>query len=362
MIDNLDIKLAEVPTVKAVEPESGFIVSGNNIEIKMSFNNVPGGVSYTIDTVQKGGGRKAVTLSADTHYTYSNNVLTLKEPEADFYRVNFNSSNAATAPNLRAAFYLYTVNVTDIIENSSTNNLMFRITPEGAYAKTDDVLEKNNWVNATDYTTSSDNYSGTYTAGVENEIKGSGFSFDITLKGVPEGKTAILGFAGTATLTAENLGSADLYSKIADRIKKNSSTEEDGVLYYSVDETTFKDIGISVKSVSPDRDLTSKVSAGAMFLEASDASAASDESVTLIYGSMLADSNSETETTYPLSNEGDGEMLLNDGAADGHIKASWYLSYTANEKESTPGGSSGGCNSFTSLSLLGAATLMKKRK
>ena len=341
VISGLNLKLETVPTVKAAEPETGFLIA-ENLEIKMSFDNVPSGINYSVATVQEGGGRSAVTLSADTNYTYdsSTKILTLKAPKATFYRVTFNSSNADAAPNIRAGFYLYTVDVTNDVmtEENNAAGLMFRITPEGAFSKTDALLKEKNWVNATDYTDKSVNTSAAYTEG-ENEITGSGFTFDVTLKDVPEGKTAILGFGGMATLTASSLGSADVYNKVATRIKANDYAEEDGQIWYGVDETTFKELGISVKSVNPSRDLTPTISAGACF--------ADDATIILAYGAMLADSASETEGTYQLSNEGAGEILLNDGAADGHIKATWYLAISATAASNGSNGSGENTNPGT---------------
>ena len=325
-------------SVKINEPQSGlgFLAMGEEISLPVEFSGVANGVNYTA---------KSVTNSSGTaiNFKFSNSVLTLTNAEQiqpDTYTAVF---GADTAEDIKANFKLYTTDVSSYVANNAAE-LEILTTPVGAVSSIDAELKANNLVNAIDYTTASENSSSAYSSGASNEIKDSGFSLSVKLSNVPENKFAIIGFSKAAYLNAETLGSSEAYEKISEILTKQPSAEEGGVTYYLVDSAAFKEMGISVRSSNPDRDLTDSVGAGAIFAE---------NSIVLIYGAMLADSNTIKEGVYTLSPE--GESLLNDGANDGEIKASWYLTLA----DGTVGGSGGGCNvmNFSGAALLFAAIL-----
>ncbi len=341
VVISCDVKLADwtdaTATVK--EPQDGFLLTGKDLSFDISFDNLPSGVAYNkLSTVYIGSGRTRTVIT--TSCDYSGSVLTLKTPTTPGdYTVVFATESGYV--DIKTTFTLYTTDAADKVISSDKNaagfdfstyrGLQFMITPKGALSRTDKALEENNWVNATDYANVNESTSAFYTSGT-NEIQNSGFTFDIPLSNVPSGKTAVLGFSMTAPITAATLGSQDLYDKIASTVKTFESVEEGGITYYKIDADGFKELGISVKSNSPERDLTDKASAGAFFVD--------DVTLCLTYGAMLADSSTETEKVYDLSPE--GEMLINDGTADGHIKATWYLataSTTANNNNNEDNGS-----------------------
>ena len=320
VIDNLDIKLAEwtdaSATVKEPTNGSGFLTTGGIISFDVEFSGLPAGTTYNVKSVTKPGARRHSTIAME--YKYVDGVLTLTSPDQIApvtYTVIFEDS-ADKYVDLKTTFTLYSTVANSLIMSDEDNKaeLSFLLTPVGAVSSIDAVLESKNFVNASSYTTSSDNSSEIYTAGVANEIKNSGFKLNVKLSDVPSGKTAILGFSKQAVLTAETLGSEARYNTVSTLIKTLDSVEEGGVTYYLVDSEGFKKLGISVMAADPSRDLTNFASAGAAFI---------NDVLYLTYGAMLADSNSIEEGVYTLSPE--GEMLLNDGVADGYIKAAWYL-------------------------------------
>ncbi|MBR2208450.1 MAG: hypothetical protein IJ859_06535 [Synergistaceae bacterium] len=326
-------------SVTVSEPQSsGFLVTGSSISLPVEFSGVANGVNYTA---------KSVTDSSGTaiNFKFSDSVLTLTNSEkmsktTDTYTAVF---GADTAEDIQATFKLYTTDASSYVANNAAG-LEILTTPVGAVSSIDAELKANNLVNAIDYTTSSENSSASYSSGASNEIKDSGFSLSVKLSNVPENKFAIIGFSKAAYLNAETLGSSEAYEKISEILKKQPTAEEGGVTFYLLDSAAFKEMGISVRSSNPDRDLTDSVGAGAIFAE---------NSIALIYGAMLADSSTIEEGTYTLSPE--GENLLNDGANDDEIKASWYLTLS----DGIVGGSGGGCNvmNFSGAALLFAAIL-----
>ena len=335
----LALSNASFAAVKINEPEgSGFLVDGTEISLPVEFSD---GDIYTVKSVTRED-------SVAMENTFSNNVLTLTSPD-QIQPATYTAIFTANNNDVQTTFKLYTTDASSCVANNAAN-LSILLTPVGAVSSIDAELTKNNLVNASDYTNSNENFSAAYSSGAENEITDSGFSLNIKLSNVPEGHYAIIGFSKAAYLNAKTLKSSELYDKISDILKKQPKAEEGGVTYYLVDDNAFKEMGISVKSVEPDRDLTNSVGAGAYFYE---------DSIVLIYGAMLADSSTIKEGVYTLSPE--GEMLLNDGSHDDYIKASWYLALS----DETIGGSSSGCNIMSSLTvflLLASAALMIKSK
>ena len=336
----LALSNASFAAVKINEPEgSGFLVEGTEISLPVEFSD---GDSYTVKSVTRED-------SVAVDFSFSSNVLTIKNIDVKTLPTTYTAIFTANNNDVQTTFKLYTTDASSCVANNAAN-LSILLTPVGAVSSIDAELTKNNLVNASDYTNPSENFSAAYSSGAENEITGSGFSLNVKLSNVPEGHYAIIGFSKAAYLNAKTLKSSELYDKISDILKKQPKAEEGGVTYYLVDDNAFKEMGISVKSVEPARDLTNSVGAGAYFYE---------DSIVLIYGAMLADSSTIKEGVYTLSPE--GEMLLNDGSHDGYIKASWYLALS----DETIGGSSSGCNIMSSLTvflLLASAALMIKSK
>lgn len=298
-------------TITTQEPENGYLYP--LMSIPVIFNNVPAGVTYNATSAYTGSGRNRTFIN---DYKYSNGVLT---SENGFlpgdYTVIFSTENYI---DIAAKFTVFSTNGTnDIISNDNNiAGLAFMITPKTALSKVDEELEKNNLVNATDYTDLENNYSTNYSAGID-EIQNSGFSFDITLKDVPSGKTAIIGFGKQFYLTPENCGS-ELYAKIFDTI--NSMTVGDSGYREISDGSLFKTMGLKVMAIQPDstlRDVTEFTGAGAMISD--------DSNILIFYGAMLADCNPNelSEGEYILSPE--GETLLSDGKRDNHIIGTWYF-------------------------------------
>ena len=316
-------------TVKATEPAMGFLVPLASLDLV--FTGVPSDANYTLSMFQSGSGRNRSTISADL-YTFANNTLTMKDGfNTGAYRVVFADSNDKYV-DLATSFTIYTTDANSLIMPDANNaaELDFLLTPRGAMASIDAELDKNKFVNASSYTTSSDNYSAAFT-NAANIITGSGFSFDIALKNVSSDYSAIVGFEKTFRLTTANCGSD--FAAILAEMKKFPVFSYGGVNYVMIEDTSkFKDMGLKVMSLNLDgtsRDITSDFSVGAII--------ESDTSIAIIYGGMMADSATLSEGEYLLSPE--GEKLFRDGVKDDHITATWFFVKTSTS--SGGGGSEG---------------------
>ena len=322
-------------TVKATEPETGFLVPLASLDF--AFTGVPSDANYTLSNFQSGSGRNRSTISADL-YTFANNTLSMKDGfNTGAYRVVFADSNNKYV-DLAASFTIYTTDASSLIMPDANNaaELGFLLTPRGAMAAIDKALDDNKLVNASSYTTSSDNYSAAFT-NAANIITGSGFSFDIALKNVSSDYSAIVGFQKTFRLTPANCGSD--FAAILAEMKKFPVFSYGGVNYVIIEDTSkLKDMGLKVMSLNLDgtsRDITSDFSVGAII--------ESDTSIAIIYGGMMADSATLSEGEYLLSPE--GEKLFRDGVKDDHITATWFFVKTSTSSGGgdtpAPGGSGG---------------------
>ena len=234
---------------------------------------------------------------------------------------------------ISAVIKVYTTLVTDKIVSSANNpaGLMFLLTPKGVCDSTDAVLDAQNFVNATEYTVSADNSTSIYTDG-KNQIEGSGFSLNVKLKNVPEGKMAILGFSKNLEITPAKIGSAE-FSSMSQKIL---ALPDVAYGWRVPTAEQLKDIGLTVTAVYPDgvsRDVTGYISSGLF---------PTDESITFSFGTVLIDrafTPSEEGKVYLLSEEGEGTM--SDGAYDGNITATWFVSFTGSQRsnQDTPSNS-----------------------
>ena len=220
---------------------------------------------------------------------------------------------------------MFTTNATDKIISADKNaaGLMFLLTPQGVSDSTDAVLTAQNFVNATEYTSVDANFTENFTGATM--IADSGFTLDVTLNGVPSGKRSILGFSKNLEITAAKIGSENFSAMSA----KILALPDVAYGWRLATAEQLRDMGLAVVGVYPEgisRDITGYVSSGIRV---------DGSTITFTYGTVLVDREftpSEEGKVYALSDE--GEATMSDGAYDGKITATWYVS--------TPGGSSSG--------------------
>ena len=316
-------------TTAAVKTANGYSEPGKDIPIKFVFTNAADDSKYTLATLsryeygevtrrgQKSMGWSWKTLDAEK-YTYSDGTLIIKGEISigEKYQATFTSEKYS---DIQTEFEVFTTNATSnlIFPQNNLGGLQFLLTPQGKLASVDETLEENKFVNASDYTTSSDNKSEIYNSG----ISGTGFGFDIEVKNVSSDYRAIVGFGKICYLTADNLGDS-IFNKLTSKLK-SMTVGESGFYEFPDFSSLSKDVGIAPKFITPDgtiRDLTEHTGAGLMISD--------DKNIMIYYGSMIADANSGdiTEGEFLLSPE--GEHLIADGKKDSHLRAVMYLEIT----------------------------------
>ena len=308
----LKLKTSASVAPKYTEGWHAFLTTGEALSVDLVFSNVPSSADYSLSGITFGTGRNRQNVTA---YTYSNGVLTFTEaPSPGTYTATFTDKTYA---NIAATINIFTVNATDKVISADKNaaGISFMLTPSGVIDSVDKDMADNKFVPASEYTDISANVTANYTAGY-HEIAGSGFSFDITLKDVPSGFMGISGFGKMAHLTPENCD--ELYPSIYSAVDA-MPTGPSG--YKEVSSmTSLKPLGIRAIAVQPDgsaRDVSEFTGAGVMVLSSSD--------IMVYYGTMMADcvSSDITEGEHMLSPE--GENIIADGKADGHVSGVMYL-------------------------------------
>ncbi|MBQ3345909.1 MAG: hypothetical protein IJG39_02330, partial [Synergistaceae bacterium] len=309
----LKLKTSASVTPKYPEGWHAFLTTGEEaLSADLVFSNVPSSADYSLSGVTFGTGRNRQNVTA---YTYSNDVLTFTAaPSPGTYTATFTDKTYA---NIAATINIFTVNATDKVISADKNaaGISFMLTPSGVIDSVDKDMADSKFVPASEYTDLSVNATVNYTAGY-HEIAGSGFSFDITLKDVPSGFMGISGFGKMAHLTPENCD--ELYPSIYSAVNA-MPTGPSG--YKEVSSmTSLKPLGIRAIAVQPDgsaRDVSEFTGAGVMVLSSSD--------IMVYYGTMMADcvSSDITEGEHMLSPE--GENIIADGKADGHVSGVVYL-------------------------------------
>ena len=361
-------------TTATAEPvyETGFtafeVVSGV-VTATLRVNNAPSDANYdsivSVSYDDPKGHHGWSTLPADS-YTYSNGILTITGDIASkthTYNIVLEDSNNRYI-DIGTSFKTFTTDATSlIISGDNLGGVNFLITPEGCVSSVDAELESGNFVNATDYTSPDVNRTVSL-SGMQNQVEGSGFSFDITLNNLPSGKTAVVGFGKIFYLTPNNCGGkyTSIYSAI-------SQLEEYPSGFRLVQGDMFSDMGFSVMSIQNGNtvDLTKYVGAGAMIM--------SESQIMIYYGLMLADANTNEITeggTYAFSPE--GETLVSDGSRDGHLRFAMYFALSDDDPtpaptptptpSNNPGSPGGGCDAFSlsSAGLILALAFMKLRR
>ena len=289
-----------------------FLTTGEALSAELVFSNVPSSADYSLSGVTFGTGRNRQNV---TTYVYSNDVLTFTEaPSPGTYTATFTDKTYA---NIAATIKVFTVNATDKVISADKNaaGINFMLTPSDVMDAVDKDMADNKFVPASEYTDLSANVTEPYTAGY-HEIAGSGFSFDITLKDVPAGFRGIAGFGKMAHLTPENC--EELYPSIYSALNAMPTGPSGYKEVASM--TALKSLGIRAIAVQPDgsiRDVSEFTGAGVMILSSSD--------IMVYYGTMMADcvSSDMTEGEHMLSPE--GENIIADGKADGHVSGVMYL-------------------------------------
>lgn len=303
--------------------EDGYhaFMAWTNLEVPLVFSGIPASADYKLSGVTRGTGRNRQAVSG---CTMSGDVLTISGDVSEgTYTATFTDETYA---NISATINVYTTNATDKIISADNNaaGLSFLLTPAGVSDATDAVLDAQNFVNATDYTVIASNDTAVYSEGT-NQISGSGFTLNVTLNDVPEGKRAILGFSHAFTITPESVGEND-FTAMSGKIL---ALPDVAYGWRVPTGEQLRDMGLLVVGVYPDgvsRDITDWISSGLLVM---------DDAIMMSYGTVLVDREftpSEEGKVYALSDEGEGTM--NDGAADGKLTATWYVR--------TPGGSSSG--------------------
>ena len=361
-------------TTATAEPvyETGFtafeVVSGV-VTATLRVNNAPSDANYdsivSVSYDDPKGHHGWSTLPADS-YTYSNGILTITGDIASkthTYNIVLEDSNNRYI-DIGTSFKTFTTDATSlIISGDNLGGVNFLITPEGCVSSVDAELESGNFVNATDYT-SPDSNRIVSLSGLQNQVEGSGFSFDIALNNLPSGKTGVVGFGKIFYLTPNNCGGnyASIYSAI-------SQLEEYPSGFRLVEGDMFSDMGFSVMSIQNGNtvDLTRYVGAGAMII--------SESQIMIYYGLMLADANTNEIReggTYAFSPE--GETLVSDGSRDGHLRFAMYFALSDDDPtpaptptptpSNNPGSPGGGCDAFSlsSAGLILALAFMKLRR
>ncbi|MBR1438410.1 MAG: hypothetical protein IJ587_07715, partial [Synergistaceae bacterium] len=310
-------------TSASVSPvyETGYhaVMASQNTKVQLKFADLPESSDYQLAgvTFGTGQGRKAVDGC-----TFKDGILTISgDAQEGTYSARFTDEKYM---DISAVIKVYTTLVTSKIVSSANNpaELTFLLTPKGVCDSTDAVLDAQNFVNATEYTVSADNSTSIYTEG-KNQIEGSGFSLNVKLKDVPEGKMAILGFSKNLEITPAKIGSAE-FSSMSQKIL---ALPDVAYGWRVPTAEQLKDLGLTVTAVYPDgvsRDVTGYISSGLF---------PTDESITFSFGTVLIDrafTPSEEGKVYLLSEEGEGTM--SDGAHDGNITATWFVSFTGSQK------------------------------
>ena len=305
------------------EYESGYhaIMAGYDLPVNLIFSGVSDDVTYELASVFYGTGRNRQRVSG---CTMSGDTLIISGAVSEgVYTATFTTDLYS---DISAAIQVYTTNATDKIISSDNNpaGLTFLLTPQGVSDATDEVLEANNFVNATDCTDISENYTSVYTGGA-NQIDGSGFRLSVKLNNVPSGKRGILGFSKNFEITPAKIGTNDFTALVS----KILALPDVAYGWRVPTASQLRDMGLIVNAIYPDgvsRDVTNYISSGLY---------AGEGSVTFSFGTVLIDrafTASEEGKAYALSDEGEGTM--SDGAKDDVITATWYVS--------RPGGSSSG--------------------
>ena len=301
----------------------GVMTEGSSVDVELVFSGVPSSADYKISGVTFGTGRGRKALSG---YSMSGDVLTFTAAQEGIYTATFSDETYA---NISATINVFTVNATDKIISADNNKggLNFLLTPAGMIDSVDADMAANKLVPASDYTSPDANFTAIFDGGT-NEIKGTGFSFDVTLNGVSPDYRGIVGFGKMVYLTPENCG--NMYQTIYSRLNAMPTGPSGYREVASV--TALKPIGISAIAVQPDgklRDVSEFTGAGVMIL--------SESNIMVYYGTMMADcvSSDLKEGEHMLSPE--GENLIADGRKDGHITGVMYLELTqARSDDVTP--------------------------
>ncbi|MBQ7576826.1 MAG: hypothetical protein IJT21_01020 [Synergistaceae bacterium] len=309
----------------APDYESGFKafeIENGQVTARIIVSNSPSGANYnkiaSISYDDPNGHHGWSTLNAN-YYTYSNGVLIMSGDivsATHTYNVILEDSNGKFA-DISTRFNTFATDATSLIisDDNNAGAVNFLLTPSGVCDSVDNFMKESNFVIASDYTSPDKNFSVVYEGG-ENQVKGSGFSFDITLNNVPSGKIGVVGFGKIFYLTPDNCGS--MYNHIYSSINA-LETYPSG--FKGVFGKMFREMGLKVWSVLDDgslRDVTDYVGAGAMISD--------DNNIMIYYGVMLADreiTSNDEGNTYYFSPE--GETLLSDGTADNHLIAAYYF-------------------------------------
>ncbi|MBQ3457683.1 MAG: hypothetical protein IJG30_01855 [Synergistaceae bacterium] len=317
----------KLKTSASVAPEypEGYhaFMAGQNIQVPLVFADIPSSADYSLSGVTFGTGRNRKAVSG---CTMSGDVLTIAGTVSEgTYTAVFSDETYA---NISAVIKVYTTNVTDKIISADKNaaQLSFLLTPQGICDSTDEVLDAQNFVNATEYTTIADNSTSIYTGGT-NQIEGSGFSLEVLLNNVPDGKKGILGFSHAFQITPEKIGITDFTGMSA----KILALPDVAYGWRVPTGGQLKDMGLTVVSVYPDgvsRDITDYISSGLYV---------STGNIMMSFGTVLIDrafTPSEEGKVYQLSDEGEGTM--SDGRFDGKITATWYVRTPVSGGSSSP--------------------------
>ncbi|MBQ7168465.1 MAG: hypothetical protein IJR63_01010 [Synergistaceae bacterium] len=315
----------KLKTSASVAPkyEDGYhaFMAWTNLEVPLTFTNIPASADYKLSGVTSGTGRSRKAVPG---CTMSGDVLTISGDVGEgTYTATFTDDTYA---NISATIRVYTTSANSKIISADKNaaGLSFLLTPAGVSDATDAVLSAQNFANATDYTVIDSNDTAPYTAG-DNQIAGSGFTLNVALKDVPSGKRGILGFSHMFTITPASIGQNDF----AAMMSKVTALPDVAYGWRVPTGEQLRDMGLIIVGVYPDgvsRDITGYVSSGLL---------PSDGAIMMSFGTVLVDREftpSEEGKVYALSDEGEGTM--SDGAFDGRLTATWYVR--------TPGGSSGG--------------------
>lgn len=309
----------KLKTSASVSPvyEAGYhaVIAGQNVQVPLTFSGLPSGASYSLSGVMfgTGRGRKAVTGC-----TFSNGVLTISGDVSEgVYTATFSDETYA---NISATINVFTTDATSKIISADKNaaGLMFLLTPKGVSDSTDAVLDAQNFVNATEYTSVDANYTENFTGATM--IEGSGFTLNVTLDGVPSGKRGIVGFSKGLEITPAKIGDNDFSAMSA----KILALPDVAYGWRVPTESQLRDMGLIVVGIYPDgvsRDITGYISSGIR---------ADSSAITFSYGTVLINrvfTESEEGKVYALSGEGEGTM--SDGAFDSLLTATWYVTKSA---------------------------------
>lgn len=312
----------KLKTSASVSPvyDDGYHAVMAGMPVTLKFSGIPSDAGYSLSGVTFGTGRRRTAV---TGCTMSGDVLIFAGDVSEgTYTATFSDETYA---NISATINVYTTNATDKIISADKNaaGLMFLLTPAGVSDSTDAVLDAQNFVNATDYTSVDVNYTENFTGA--RMIEGSGFTLDVTLNNVPSGKRGILGFSKNLEITPAKIGDNDFSAMSA----KILALPDVAYGWRVPTEAQLRDMGLIVAGIYPDgvsRDITGYISSGLRV---------DGSTITFSYGTVLIDrvfTESEEGKVYALSDEGEGTM--SDGAFDSKLTATWYVT--------TPGGSSSG--------------------